>query len=102
MNIEVEPDHGTHKLEKARAFLSRVRQIFAGKAFKPHSLFHGGHPQTIAAYAWPRRFRFASERDEERLFDVAPGGKVLAHCRWQADAKACPTIVAWHGIQGST
>jgi len=102
MKIEVEPDHGTHKLEKARAFLSRVRQIFAGKAFKPHSLFHGGHAQTIAAYAWPRRFRFASERDEERLFDVAPGVKVLAHCRWQADAKACPTIVAWHGIEGST
>lgn len=33
---------------------------------------------------------------------MAPGVKVLAHCRWQTDAKACPTIIAWHGIEGST
>lgn len=102
MNIEVEAADGPHKLEKTRAFLSRVREIFAGKTFKAHSLFFGGHAQTIAAYAWPRRFRFASESDEERLFEVAPGVRVLAHCRWQADASACPTIVAWHGIEGST
>jgi predicted alpha/beta-fold hydrolase len=102
MKLEVEPDARPHKLEKARAFLSRVREIFAGKAFKVHSLFSGGHAQTIAAYAWPRRFRFASESDEERLFDVAPGVKVLAHCRWQPDAKAFPTLVVWHGIEGST
>ncbi len=36
------------------------------------------------------------------MFEVAPGVRVLAHCRWQANAKACPTIVAWHGIEGST
>jgi predicted alpha/beta-fold hydrolase len=102
MNIDVEAADRPHKLEKAGAFLSRVREIFAGKVFKAHSLFSGGHAQTIAAYAWPRRFRFASESDEERLFDVAPGVKVLAHCRWQVDAKACPTIVVWHGIEGST
>lgn len=102
MNIEVEEDVGSHKFERARALLARARQIFAGNEFKPHSLFQGGHAQTIAAYAWPRRFRFASERDEERLFEVAEGVKVLAHCRWQSDAKACPTIVVWHGIEGST
>jgi predicted alpha/beta-fold hydrolase len=110
MKIEVVPGDGSnrgsnresHKLEKARALLTRARQLFANKSFKPHSLFTGGHAQTIAAYAWPRRFRFASERDEERLFEVAAGVKVLAHCRWQADAKASPTIVAWHGIEGST
>src|SRR5258705_158863 len=102
MRKEAEPDGAPKKLEKARVLLARARQKFAGKSFEPHSLFHGGHAQTIAAYAWPRRFRFASERDEERLFDVAPGVKVLAHCRWQAAAKACPTIVAWHGIEGST
>jgi predicted alpha/beta-fold hydrolase len=102
MNIEVEATDGPHKLEKARAFLSRVQEVFTGKVFKAHSLFSGGHAQTIAAYAWPRRFRFASESDEERLFDVAPRVKVLAHCRWQADAKSCPTIVVWHGIEGST
>lgn len=102
MNIEAEPDDQSHQLEKARVLLARAQQLFAAKAFQPHSLFPGGHAQTIAAYAWPRRFRFASESDEERLFEVAPGVKVLAHCRWQSDARACPTIVAWHGIEGST
>jgi len=92
----------SHRLEHARALLTRVRERFAGKTFKPHRLFRGGHAQTIAAYAWPRKFRFASEQDEERLFAVTPDVKVLAHCRWQSDAAAHSTIVVWHGIEGST
>lgn len=86
----------------ARTLLARAAQIFERNPFKPHRLFRNGHGQTIAAYAWPRRFRFASERDQERLFEVAPGVKVLAHCRWQAHPEGHPTIVAWHGIEGST
>ena len=86
----------------ARAFLSRVARTFAGNRFRPHRLFHNGHAQTMAAYLWPRRFRFASERDQERLFEVAPGVKVLAHCRWQTNVGDFPTIVVWHGIEGST
>lgn len=89
-------------IASAQALLAHVAKAFATKPFKPHSVFRSGHAQTIAAYAWPRRFRFASETDEARLFEVEPGVKVLAHCRWQSDAKACPTIVAWHGIEGST
>lgn len=88
--------------EEVQTFLSRAAGLFKAKPFKAHRVFRNGHAQTIAAYLWPRRFRFASERDEERLFEVAPGIRVLAHCRWQADARACPTIVAWHGIEGST
>ena len=63
--LAVEPQ-GTTAAE-ARALLARVARAFAAKQFKPHRLFSGGHAQTIAAYAWPRRFRFASESDEERL-----------------------------------
>ena len=85
-----------------KAFLTRVAEAFASKPFKPHSLFRNGHAQTIAAYFWFRRFRFAPETDEERLFEVAPGVKTLAHCRWQANRHDHPTIVAWHGIEGST
>ena len=96
------PIEGLTGIATAKAFLTKVAKAFEINPFKPHSVFSGGHAQTIAAYAWPRRFRFASERDEERLFEVAPGVKVLAHCRWQSDAKACPTIVVWHGIEGST
>jgi predicted alpha/beta-fold hydrolase len=98
--IELEREKST--ADTVRAFLARVAADFAKKPFKPYRLFQGGHAQTIGAYIWPRRFRFASEGDEERLFEVAPGVKVLAHCRWQADAKECPTIVVWHGIEGST
>jgi predicted alpha/beta-fold hydrolase len=100
--IEVEPEKSRFTADSVPALLARAAATFATKPFKPHRLFQNGHAQTIAAYLWPRRFRFASESDEERLFEVAPGVKILAHCRWQSDAKACPTIVAWHGIEGST
>src|SRR5258705_378551 len=102
MSKEPEPEGTPQKLEKARVLLDRARQAFAGKSFRPHSLFRNGHVQTIAAYAWPRRFRFASESDEERLFEVEPGVKVLAHCRWQSERDKHATIVVWHGIEGST
>jgi uncharacterized protein len=102
MSNEAEPDDALQRLEKARVLLARARQAFAVKPFKPHSIFRNAHAQTIAAYAWPRRFRFVSEHDEERLFEVAPGVRVLAHCRWQTERDKYPTIVIWHGIEGST
>jgi predicted alpha/beta-fold hydrolase len=40
--------------------------------------------------------------DEERVFQVDSNIRVLAHCRWQTDPKRSPTIVLWHGIEGST
>jgi predicted alpha/beta-fold hydrolase len=100
--VEVGPAKSAFIAGKAHAFLAGAAQLLRANRFRPHRLFRNGHAQTIAAYAWPRRFRFASERDQERLFEVAPGVKVLAHCRWQRDTKGCPTIIAWHGIEGST
>jgi predicted alpha/beta-fold hydrolase len=98
----VEPEKPRLTGNEVRAFLRRVARVFEAKPFKPHRLFRQGDAQTLAAYAWPRSFRFYQERDEERLFNVAPGVKVLAHCRWQAHREECPTIIAWHGIEGST
>jgi len=86
----------------AREFLSRVTRVFQTKPFQPHSLFTGGHAQTFAAYGWPYRFRFKPTADEERLFTVATGVRVLAQCRWQSEAPAHPTLVMWHGMEGST
>jgi predicted alpha/beta-fold hydrolase len=102
MSNKPEPDNGSHRLTEARAFLLRAKQAFAGKAFQAHTIFRHGHAQTLAAYAWPRGFRFYSEKDEERFFEVEAGVKVLAHCRWQANRGDRPTIVVWHGIEGST
>jgi len=100
--IPVEREKTCLTAAEAQSFLARVSRAFEPKAFKPHRVFQSGHAQTLAAYAWPRGFRFYSERDEERLFEVEPGVKVLAHCRWQVNPGAHPTIVIWHGIEGST
>ena len=102
MTQGTEPEGRSNKLEKAQALLARAKKAFARKTFQPHSVFRRGHAQTLAAYAWPRGFRFHSEIDEERFFDVAPEVKALAHCRWQNERDKHPTLVVWHGIEGSS
>jgi predicted alpha/beta-fold hydrolase len=89
---------------QVREFLSRVSSTFGEKPFKAHSVFSGGHAQTLGAYAWPRRYRFQrfSKLDEGRLFEVEPGVQILAHCRWQPRPTESPTVILWHGIEGST
>jgi len=84
------------------AFLNRVARLFATNAFRPHRVFSGGHAQTLAAFAWPRRRKFRSARDQERLFQTAPDVQVLAHCRWQQEPTQHSTIIIWHGIEGSS
>jgi predicted alpha/beta-fold hydrolase len=100
--VEIKGDKHGFAPDEARAFLTLVARLFKMNPFKPHQLFQNGHAQTLAAYAWPRGFRFYSERDQERFFSVAPDVKVLTHCRWQVDPREHPTIIAWHGIEGST
>ncbi|HWI17775.1 MAG TPA: alpha/beta fold hydrolase [Vicinamibacterales bacterium] len=39
---------------------------------------------------------------EPRFFDVADDARVLAHCNWQPDRKAAPTLLALHGLEGSS
>src|SRR4030095_2835842 len=87
-----------------RAFLAKVADTFSAKPFKVHSVFSSGHAQTLGAYAWPRRYRFQrfSHLDEGRLFEVEPGVQGVAHCRGQPKPSEKPTIILWHGIEGST
>lgn len=92
----------TSNAHEGHGLLSEAARIFASKPFYPHPLFRGGHAQTLAGYAWPRRYRLRSHLDKERLFQVAPNTRVLAHCRWQPEPRNHPTIVAWHGIEGSS
>jgi uncharacterized protein len=64
-------------------------------------LFHGGHTQTLYAWARPRRFpRLPSP--ETRYFDVAPDARVLAHCHWHPRRTAHPTLLLLHGLEGSS
>lgn len=96
------PDKHPSRLAAARTFLAQVAKAFTARPFKPHSLFKNGHAQTLAAFAWPRRRRFRSTGDEQRLFQVAEDAQVLAHCRWQPNPKKHLTVVIWHGIEGSS
>ena len=61
----------------------------------------GGHKMTI--YAWARRRAFPDlPAPVERFFDVAADARVLARCHWQAQPQAHPTLIALHGLEGSS
>jgi predicted alpha/beta-fold hydrolase len=84
-------------------FFKTLSRAFADHPFKPHPLFKGGDAQTLAAFAWPRKYRLhAAPADVARFFDVEPGVRVLAHCRWQSARQTSPTMIIWHGMEGST
>ena len=86
-----------------RASLAHVARALEEKPFRPHPLFSNGHAQTIAGYMWPRSRSLRADLEAtERLFEVEPGVRLLAHCRWQADAASHPTIVLTHGLEGSS
>jgi len=84
--------------------LAVVASALAAKPFNPHRSFRNGHAQTLAAYAWPRRSRLRALHcdDETRLFEVEPGVRLLAHCAWQRERRAHPTVVLVHGLEGSS
>jgi hypothetical protein len=69
-------------------------------AFSPGRL-RSGHAMTLLTWAWPRRFPGLPPA-EPRLFDTAPGVRVLAHCHWQPDRRARPTLLVLHGLEGSS
>jgi uncharacterized protein len=57
----------------------------------------------MTLYAWARRRAFTTlPTAETRFFDVAADARVLAHCNWQRDRKSAPTLLALHGLEGSS
>jgi uncharacterized protein len=57
----------------------------------------------MTLYAWAKRRAFtALPAAEARFFDVAADARVLAHCTWQPDRKSAPTLLALHGLEGSS
>jgi hypothetical protein len=53
--------------------------------------------------AWARSRALPSlPAAESRYFDVAADARVLAHCNWQPDRTAAPTLLALHGLEGSS
>lgn len=91
------------KENPATTLLTRLRVEFDSKPFVPSRFLAQGDLQTLAAFFWPGRFRSRDlTGDDQRLFEVEPGSKVLGRCRWQPNRTERPTLVLWHGIEGSS
>lgn len=56
----------------------------------------------MTVYCWgaPRHLQLPDP--EARLVQVTPDTRVLAHCYWQPDRRARPTLLALHGLEGSS
>lgn len=83
----------------AEGRLRKIAHLFAAEPFRPHPLLANGHAQTLARWAWPRRYR--ARTDEVRLFEVEPGVRLLARCRWHEDRADRVAMVLVHGLGGS-
>ena len=93
---------GEHVEAHVSSLLAKVAAEFENKPFIPARFFSHGDLQTFGAYLWPSRFRLPDTTgDEERFFEVEPGSRVLGLCRWQPDRTHHPTLVLWHGLEGS-
>ena len=83
--------------------MREMEREVSARPFRPHPLLRNGHAQTLAAWAWPGRVRPEETRgDETRLFEVEPGVRLLARCRWHADRTARAAVVLVHGLGGSS
>jgi len=93
---------GEHLEPSVSSLLANVAAAFEHRPFTPARFFSQGDLQTFGAYLWPSRFRLPDTTgDEERFFEVEPGSRVLGHCRWHPDRTEHPTLVMWHGLEGS-
>ncbi len=69
-------------------------------SFLPRRGLQNGHWMTI--FCWAARRRLSLPPPESRLFQVTGDTQVLAHCYWQLERRAHPTILALHGLEGSS
>jgi len=79
-----------------------ILEHLARMPFEPPAKLRNPHAQTLAGTLVKRRFKVVTQNSEPRYFDTTPGVQVLAHCSWQEDRLACPTLVLLHGMEGST
>jgi uncharacterized protein len=70
-------------------------------AFEPRPSLRDGHRMTLYSWGNPRHFPRlpASTR---RYFDVATDARVVAECHWQECPRDHPTLLALHGLNGSS
>lgn len=69
--------------------------------FVPRRWLANGHVMTVFAWARPRLFPALPAADA-RLIRVTTDTQVLAHCFWQPDRSRRTTLLALHGLEGSS
>ena len=57
---------------------------------------------TLTPRWWPRPGLLQNVPTEDRMFEVAPGSRILTKCHWQTPAQVHPTILLVHGLEGCT
>ena len=70
------------------------------KPFTPRRRLKSGHLMTV--WCWAARRHLPLPEPQARLFQVTPDTQVLAHCYWQPDRRQHPTLLAMHGLEGSS
>jgi predicted alpha/beta-fold hydrolase len=70
-------------------------------AFEPRPALRGGHRMTLYSWANPRYFPNLPP-PVIRYFDVDGDARVLAHCHWQREPWRHATLIALHGLNGSS
>src|SRR5262245_28335887 len=69
--------------------------------FVPRPSLTGGHRMTLYSWGNPRYFPRLPP-PARRLFDVAARTRVVADCHWQASPWERTTVIALHGLNGSS
>ena len=73
----------------------------AERRFVPRPSLTNGHAMTVYSWGNPRYFP-RLPAPTLRYFDVDVRDRVLAHCHWQPRAWEHPTLIALHGLNGSS
>jgi uncharacterized protein len=69
--------------------------------FVARASLRNGHLMTLYSWGNPRYFP-RLPAPERRYFDVASSARVVADCHWQPRRWECTTILALHGLNGSS
>jgi predicted alpha/beta-fold hydrolase len=85
----------------SRGAPARSAEPFTPAPFVPGRGLSNGHVMTIFAWAKARAFPGLPPA-ETRVFRVAPDSQVLARCYWQPERAGRPTLLALHGLEGSS
>src|SRR3954471_11911130 len=78
-----------------------ARPLTKGSAFEARASLRNGHWMTLYSWGNPRYFP-RLPKPVRRYFDVDHDARVVADCHWQAEPWKHPTILALHGLNGSS